>query len=149
MDRVRKAADLFIAGYNCSQSVAGAFCDAFGADFDTIMKTAEPLGGGLGRMRLTCGAVSGMSCLAGLKYSKAKAGDVETKTLIYETVRKMADEFKEKNGSLICSELLGSALPKDGGARAETRTDEFYKKRPCLRLVEDCARIAEKYLLEE
>ncbi len=148
MDRVQKAVDLFKSGYNCSQSVAGAFCEALGADFETIMKATEPLGGGLGRMRLTCGAVAGMAVLAGLKYSEAKAGDVETKTLIYKTVREMSDEFKNRNGSIICSELLGSSMPKDNGARAEERTSEFYKKRPCVRCIEDCARIAEKYLMK-
>lgn len=147
MDRIEKAEKLFKSGYNCSQAVVGAFCGDLGADFDTLMKTAEPLGGGLGRMRLTCGAVSGMAMLAGLKYSKAKPGDIETKTKIYEVVRKMAGEFKEQNGSIICSELLGAMKPKDDGARAEARTDDFYKKRPCVKCITDCARIAEKYLM--
>ena len=148
MDRVEKAVELFKSGYNCSQAVVGAFCDDLGADFDMAMKMAEPLGGGLGRMRLTCGAVSGMATLAGLKYSKAKPGDVDTKTRIYEVVRAMAGEFKEQHGSIICAELLGALKPKDDGARAEARTDEFYKKRPCVKCIEDCARIAEKYLME-
>lgn len=147
MDRIEKAEKLFKSGYNCSQAVVGAFCEDLDADFDTLMKTAEPLGGGLGRMRLTCGAVSGMAMLAGLKYSKAQPGDIETKTKIYEVVRKMAGEFKEQNGSIICSELLGAMKPKDDGARAEARTDDFYKKRPCVKCITDCARIAEKYLM--
>ncbi|MCC8169523.1 MAG: C-GCAxxG-C-C family protein [Oscillospiraceae bacterium] len=149
MDRVAKAVELFKSGYNCSQAVVGAYCDAFGMDFDTAMKASEGFGGGMGRMRLTCGAVSGMAMLAGLKYSKAKAGDTETRTLVYKAVQEMGKEFESMNGSVICGDLLGINKPKDNGAKPTPRTEEFYKKRPCAGCVEDCAALVEKYLMNE
>ncbi|MDD6483211.1 MAG: C-GCAxxG-C-C family protein [Clostridiales bacterium] len=146
MTRKEKAKELFLNGYNCSQAVAGAYCDLFGMDFDDAMRASEGFGGGMGRLRLTCGAVSAMAMLAGLKYGKAQAKDLDTRTLVYETVQKMAGEFEEKNGSIICGELLGAARPKDNGAVPQKRDGEFYKKRPCVGCVEDCAELVEKYL---
>lgn len=147
MTKAERAVELFKSGYNCSQSVVGAFAEDLGFDFETAMKMSEALGGGMGRMRLTCGAVSGMSVLAGMRHSKAQGGDLETRRLVYGLVQEMAEEFKSKNGSLICAELLGSNLPKDGGSVPTPRTEEFYKKRPCIGCIADCAAIAEKYLL--
>lgn len=147
MDRVGKAVELFKSGCNCSQAVVCAYSDLFGMDEETAMRVSEGLGGGMGRMRLTCGAVSGMALLAGLAVSKGIAGDIPTRTRVYETVQKMSKEFAEKNGSVICGDLLGTALAGSKGAAPTKRTDEFYKKRPCTGCVEDCARIVEKYLL--
>lgn len=146
MTKAEKAVELFKSGYNCSQAVVGAFCEDFGIDFDTAMKMSEAFGGGMGRMRLTCGAVSGMFMLVGMKYSKAQGGDLETRKLVYKTVQEMAEEFKNKNGSITCAELLGNTIPKDNGSNPTPRTEEFYKKRPCIGCVADCAEIAEKYL---
>jgi C_GCAxxG_C_C family probable redox protein len=144
-----KAAELFKSGYNCSQAVVGAFAEDFGIDLDTAMRISEGMGGGIGRMRLTCGAVSAMAMLAGLKLSSGKPKDTETKAEIYALVQKMAAEFKEKNGTIVCAELLGIAKPKNEGARPEERTEQYYKKRPCIGCVADCAEIAEKYLLDK
>lgn len=147
MDRVQKAVELFKSGCNCSQAVVCAYCDLFGVDEETAMRMSEGFGGGMGRMRLTCGAVSGMSMTAGLALSKGIAGDTVTRAKVYETVQKMAKAFEEKNGSITCSELLGVNLPKDNGAVPTKRDGAFYKKRPCAGCVEDCARIVEEYLL--
>ena len=73
MDRVTKAVTLFKSGYNCAQAVAGAYADLLGMDEDTALRAVEGFGGGIGRMRLTCGAVTGMTFLCGLKYSKGRA----------------------------------------------------------------------------
>lgn len=148
MDRVQKATDLFKAGCNCSQAVICAYCDLFGMDEETAMRVSEGFGGGMGRMRLTCGAVSGMFMLAGLKYSKGIPKDLETRTKIYDTVQNMAKDFEKMNGSIICGELLGINKPKDTGAVPTDRSSEFYKKRPCVGCVEDCAKIVEKYLID-
>lgn len=147
MERAEKAVELFKSGYNCSQSVVGAFADLFGMDIDEALRASEGFGAGIGRMRLTCGAVSALAFLAGLKYSTAKPGDLKTRTLVYETVQRMAKEFEEKNGSIECKTLLGASISKDISAVPEARTDAYYKKRPCIGCVFDCARIAEKYLL--
>ena len=90
MNRIEKAKDLFQNGYNCAQAVVGAYAEDFGMDAQAAMAFAEGMGGGMGRMRLTCGAVTGMFLLAGLKKSKGIAGDTDTRTDIYETVRKMS-----------------------------------------------------------
>lgn len=147
MNREEKAVELFKLGYNCSQAVVGAYADAFGVDADLALKMSEGFGGGMGRMRLTCGAVSGMAFICGLKYSNAVAGDTDTRTKIYETVREMSKEFENKNGSIECATLLGLNAEKDSGARPEERTKEYYKKRPCVECVRDCAMIIEKYLM--
>lgn len=146
MDKSQKARELFLSGYSCAQSVVGAFCDDFGLDFETAVKAAEGFGGGMGRMRLTCGAVSGMAFLSGLRFGNGKAGDLETRVIVYEAVRKMAGEFEAKNGSIICAELLGTKRPES--AKPEERTEQYYKKRPCPDCVAECAAIAEKYLLK-
>ena len=148
MDRVQKAKELFKSGCNCSQAVLCAYCDLFGMDESMAMRVSEPFGGGMGRMRLTCGAVSGMFMLAGLKYSKGEANDIETRTKVYTTVRLLADEFKKINGSITCADLLGVNRPKDDGAKPSDRDAHFYKTRPCEHCITDCAKIVEKYLLD-
>lgn len=148
MNRVEKAKELFKSGYNCSQSVVGAYSDLFGMDSVTAMRFAEGFGGGMGRMRSTCGAVTAMFMLVGLKMSKGEAKDTETRTKIYETVREMAAEFENMNGSIICADLLGVNRPSDDSAKPEERSKQYYKKRPCVDCVGDCAEIIEKYLLQ-
>lgn len=147
MDRVTRAKELFTSGYNCAQAVVGAYSDLFGMKPEEAMRAAEAFGGGMGRMRLTCGAVSGMFMLVSLKYSKAEAKDTQTRTKIYETVRRMAEEFKQRNGTIICGELLGINGQAEKSARPDERTEQYYKKRPCIGCVEDCAEITEKFLL--
>ncbi|MGN0817881.1 MAG: C-GCAxxG-C-C family protein [Candidatus Coproplasma sp.] len=148
-ERVEKAMQLFLNGYNCAQAVVGAYADLFGMDEQTAMRFAEGLGGGMGRMRLTCGAVSATALLAGLKMSNGTAGDLQTRSQVYEKVRRMAEEFKDKNGSVICGDLLGLNKPADNSSMPEKRTEQYYKKRPCVQCVVDCAEIVEKYLLGE
>ncbi len=147
--RAEKAKELFYQGYNCSQSVIGAFADLFDIDMEMAMKLADGMGGGMGRMRLTCGAVSAMAIIAGLKLSSGKPGDLKNRTEVYAKVREMAEVFREKNGSVICGELLGAAMPKDNSPQPEERTAQYYKKRPCPECVKDCAEILEKYLFGE
>lgn len=146
-ERIEKARELFVNGYNCSQSVVGAYSDLFGMEPEAAMKFAEGLGGGMGRMRLTCGAVAAMSLLTGLKMSSGKPGNQQERAKIYETVRSMADEFTQKNGTIICGELLDPETIKDKSSVPEARTEQYYKKRPCADCVTDCAEIIEKYLL--
>lgn len=147
-ERADRAKALFFEGYNCAQSVAGAFADLYGLDMDTVMRLSDGFGGGMGRMRLTCGAVSAMAMIAGLELSSGKPKDPDNRTEVYAKVREMAEAFEKKNGSIICRELLGGSLPKDNSSRPEDRTAEYYKKRPCHECVYDCACIIEEYLLK-
>lgn len=146
MDRVTKAEELFKSGYNCSQSVIGAVCEDLGCDFDTAVKIAEGFGGGMGRMRLTCGAVSGMVMAVGMLLSSGKT-DNDTRAVVYAKVKDLADKFKAENGTITCSELLGLEQPKEYNATPDARTAEYYKKRPCVELVKECVKIIEDELL--
>lgn len=147
-DRIQKAVALFKEGYNCSQSVVGAFADLYGFDQTTAMRFAASFGGGIGRMRMTCGAACGLFTLVGLEKSAAHGADHETKSANYKDVQYLAKRFKEENGSLICAELLG--LNKDTviTPNAEVRTESYYKKRPCSMMVETAARLFAEYYKE-
>lgn len=145
--RADRAKEMFLQGYNCSQAVVGAFADLFGFDNVTAMKFAEGLGGGMGRMRLTCGAVAAMATLASMKMSSGKPGDLKLRGEIYAVIQKMAGEFKDNNGSVICAELLGAALPKDNSTTPEERTPDYYRRRPCADKIYQCALLVEKYLV--
>ena len=144
--RADKAREMFLQGYNCCQAVVGAFADLYGFDPETAMKMAEGFGGGLGRMRLTCGAVNGMAMVAGMKMSHGKAGDLQRRGDIYAVVRQMVEEFKAQNGTIICAELLGLSMPNDNSPMPEERTPEYYKRRPCPDKIHQCGLIMEKYL---
>lgn len=141
MDRRERAEELFKSGYNCAQAVIGAFCEDLGLDFDTTMKLSEGFGGGIGRMRLTCGAVSGMVMVAGMMLSRGeKEGD--TRMEVYGKVQELAEKFKEMNGSIVCAELLGENT--NTNPKPDARTDAYYKKRPCVELVKDAVKIVEE-----
>lgn len=134
-EKAEKAKILFKKGYNCSQAVLGAWCDELGLDFNTAMMIAQPLGAGIGRMREVCGTCSGAFMALGLKYGSTDPSDVQTKKQVYELVQKFAERFKEENGfdSIICRELLG--ISGTSVPTPSARTDEYYKKRPCVELV--------------
>lgn len=147
--RADKAKALFFEGYNCTQSVVGAFADRYGLNTEAAMRFCDGLGGGMGRMRLTCGAVSAMALVAGLELSSGKPKDLNNRAVVYAKVREMAEAFEKKNGSIICRELLGTSIPKDNSPRPEERTAEYYKKRPCPQCICDCAEIIESLLIGE
>ena len=141
-----RAEALFRQGYNCSQSVFAAFADVVGMSVEEAAQLASPFGAGFGKLREVCGAVSGMTMLAGkLKgYSDPKAR--EEKVELYKLIQKMCAEFEEKEGSIICRELLGLEKGEDLGEPA-VRTEEYYRSRPCVGACRTAAEIAEKYLL--
>ena len=144
----QRAADLFHQGYNCAQSVFAAFSDELGIDFETALKLAAPFGGGMGRMREVCGAVSGMFLVAGLKYgySDPKAGSAKAEH--YQLIQALAERFREENHSIICRELLGLGAGPDH-PEPEQRTNDYYRKRPCAELVACAAGIIEQKMNEE
>ena len=146
MSRTEKAKNYFLQGYACSQAVALAFSDLLGLDEATIAKATLPFGGGLGRLRLTCGAVSGMAAAYGMLACKAE-NSPENKKDTYADVQKLCAKFTAENGSLICADLLsGQNLSVTVGGVAEPRTSEYYKKRPCAELVYHAAQILEDEL---
>lgn len=148
MDRQERAKEYFMKGYNCAQSVFTAFADIYGMDEETALKISCSFGAGMGRMREVCGAVSGMFLVAGLECGNTDPENQTQKTENYETVRMLADRFKEKNKTIICRELLGIRAAEKSAAPSE-RTEEYYKTRPCVRTVMDAAGILEEYLKEK
>ena len=139
--RVEKAKTLFKQGFNCSQSVFAACADLYGIEDEVLaLRLSASFGGGIGRMRQTCGAACGMFMLAGLENGSAVVGDAEGKKQNYALVQELAEKFKQENGSLICAELLGIA-PKPQEPTPEARTEEYYKKRPCAEMVASAVRI--------
>ena len=132
MDHGMKAAELFLSGYNCAQSVAVAFSDVTGLDESFSAKMASSFGGGMGRLREVCGAVSGMYLVLGLLYGYDTPGDDASKKQLYTQVQKLAAAFREQTGSIVCREILENP-PSD--PNPTPRTAEFYKIRPCARMV--------------
>ena len=147
MEHGIKAAELFLSGSNCAQAVAVAFCDVTGLDPDFSAKMASSFGGGMGRMREVCGAVSGMFMAAGLLYGTEEGSSQEDKAQHYARIRELAGAFQAQHGSYICRELLEGVSTTPGGA-PEARTEHYYKKRPCSRLCYDAAAILDKYIEE-
>ena len=143
MNHCDRAVELFIQGYNCAQAVAMAFCDVTGLDESCTAKLISSFGGGMGRMREVCGAVSGMLLVAGQLYGYDTPDDDAIKKAHYARVQELAGKFREENGSIICRELLANP-PSD--PNPTPRTQEFYKKRPCARLVMLAAQIMDDYI---
>lgn len=142
MNHAEKARNLFLSGCSCSQAVFAAFAEDFGMDQDTALRLASSFGGGMGGMRETCGAVSGMLMVAGLKWGYSEVGNLEKKTAHYARVRKLIDSFKAEHTTIVCRELLShlGELKKDPSAR----TAEYYKVRPCVMFVETAARLLDE-----
>ena len=139
--RAQKAQDLFKQGYNCSQAVFASCADIYGiTDEQLALRLSASFGGGMGRMRLVCGAASGMFMLAGLQNGSSTPHDNEGKMKNYAFVQQLAGEFKGKYGSLICAELLGLA-PKPEEPKPAERTQQYYEKRPCSEMVAESVRI--------
>ena len=155
-ERVEKAGKLFKeGGYNCCQAVVLAYCDIFGLDEKTAASIASGFGGGMGRMREVCGAVSGMTFLSGLICPADNPSVKTARTGNYALVQEMAEDFRKINGSIVCRELLG-LVPAGSGARTakespepSDRTAEYYKKRPCEELVRIAARIVGEGILNK
>ena len=147
-ERVARAVDNFMQGYGCCQSVVAAFADLYGMDDTLAKKIAAGFGGGVGRMRMMCGAVSGIVMLVGLDCGQTEGSDREGKSACYKEVQDLLAKSREANGSLICAEILGLKGYEKAQSSyvASARTAEYYKSRPCAAKVESAARIFAEYL---
>lgn len=131
MDRKETALKLHHSKFNCAQSVACAFCNVMGADPETTFRLAEPFGLGMGCMG-TCGAISGMAMVVGMKMSDGNLDDPGTKKECYSMMEKLIAEFREKNGSTLCQDL------KDTDPDTHIRCDGY---------IEDAVALLDKHLL--
>ena len=143
MDHPIYAAELFLQGYNCAQAVTVAFSDVTGIDKALSSRLACSFGGGMGRMREVCGAVSGMLMVADVLYGYAEPEEGEIKKAHYTLVQELATKFREETGSIICREILKNP-PSD--PTPSPRTAEYYRQRPCARMVYLAAQILDDYI---
>ena len=147
-DRIQRAVENFMSGYGCAQSVVAAFADLYGLDDTMAKRIAAGFGGGVGRMRMMCGTVSGLVILAGLDCGQTDGSDREGKAACYKVVQQLLETFKQRNVSIICAELLGlNGCPVVKNTYVpDERNAAYYKKRPCAQKVESAARIFAEYL---
>ncbi len=145
MNHEIKARELFKEGYNCAQAVFLAFYDVTGLDEKYAAALSSSFGGGMGRLREVCGAVSGAFMVLGLLYGYTDPKDHAAKKEHYALIQDIAAKFKTENGSIICRELLGLSAGADSPV-PELRTQEYYKKRPCEDYVGIAARIVDEYI---
>lgn len=142
-ERAQRARENFLGGKTCAQAVLLAFSDLLEADEKTLAALSRPFGGGMGRLRLTCGAVSGAVMALGLFFPGSD------KSALYALVQEYAARSEARNGSIVCMQLLtGAGVRADTSASAEPRTAEYYKKRPCPDLVYGAAELLGEMLRE-
>ena len=136
--------------YNCAQSVLGAFAEdpevGLGLEFGTAVRLTSALGGGLSRQRELCGAINGMCIAAGLLFGYDEAGDTAGKTRLYADIRRLCDEFRAINGSIVCRELLGERKGRDTAPIPDACTAEYYRTRPCAKMIHDAAAVLDSEL---
>lgn len=140
-ERVMRAREFFLSGYNCSQSVFMSLADLYGISEQQAARLSASFGGGVGRLREMCGACSAMALLEGLESGATDAADAEGKQANYKNVQSLVHRFAEQNGSYICRELLQLRKDAPTPPTPDERTAEYYRQRPCLRMVESATRI--------
>lgn len=147
MNRSEKAVALFESGYNCAQAVFVAFADVVGMDEEAALRLSSSFGGGVGRQREVCGAVSGMCMVAGALFGYDDVTDPKVKTEHYALIQEMCGKFREAFGSIVCRELLGAKTATTTPVPS-ARTPEYYATRPCAKFVGMCADILGEYIKE-
>lgn len=143
MDHATQAQALFEQGYNCAQAVFLAFCEEMGMEQPLAARISSSMGGGVGRMREICGAVSGMAMVLGALYGYDSPGDDQVKKAHYARVQALAGQFRERCGSVVCRELLDHPA---SDPNPTPRTADFYQQRPCAGYVRLAAELLEQYL---
>jgi len=144
-ERIQKAVDYFMEGYGCGQAVVAAFADMYGLSENVALRLGAGFGGGVGKMRMMCGAVSGMVILAGLQSEDTVTAEHSAKADCYKIVQELLSSFKSENGSIICAELIG-LKPIPGDFTPSQRSEHYYENRPCAAKVASAARIWAEYL---
>ncbi len=143
-----KAGNNFRNGYNCAQAVLLAFARELHLEESFALKLASSFGGGMGRLREVCGAVSAMFMIAGILKGYTEPNNDELKAQHYKLIQQLGYKFKSRCGSIICRELLGLPEGSDSPVPSK-RTDEYYEKRPCENCIRIAAEIVETELLNK
>ncbi len=137
MNTKEKALYHFREGYNCSQSVLMA-CAGESA---MIVKAGAAFGGGMGRLQKTCGAVTGAYLWFGLAYGPDGVPGEDDKARVYDRVKEFNRIFVDRNGSDLCSELLGEDLNTTEGKSNIARRG--LTRKVCEKCITDAIEIIE------
>jgi C_GCAxxG_C_C family probable redox protein len=142
------AADLFNQGCNCAQAVLAAAAEDIGIDRQQALRLASSFGGGMGRLREVCGAMTGLFIAVGELYGYTDLEDKDAKTRHYQLIQDLAAKFRDQYGTIICRDLL---LPEDAGTDPlpSDRTPEYYQKRPCAEYVRYAAGLLDQLMLDD
>lgn len=143
-ERVERAVSRFKKGFSCSQALVSAYGPDFGLEDEYALRISSPFAGGIGNMGETCGAVTGALMVLGLLTGKAGVEDEKTIEEIQRTVKRFIEEFKARNGSVTCRELLGCDI-STGRGMTEAQLKGLFHRR-CPMFVRDAAEIIEKLL---
>jgi len=147
INRSERAEALFKEGYNCAQAVFAAYHDAIGLDFETAVKLASSFGGGMGRLREVCGALTGIFMIAGLKYGYTDPQDLEAKKAHYQRIQDLAKRFREEYGSILCRDIV----PPESASTdptPEPRTEAYYQRRSCADYVRFAAGLLDESVMD-
>ena len=148
MEHKAVAEVLFASGYNCAQAVFVAYCDEMNMDKETALKLSSSFGGGMGKLREVCGAVTGAFAVAGVLWGYSDVTDDKVKNEHYALIRRIAEEFKAVHGTYICNYLL-KGLANINSKDSHPRTEEYYKVRPCVRFVITACEILDRIIEEK
>jgi len=128
---VREASEMFDAGRYCSQAVLGAFCEKYGMSKESAFRISCGLNSG-SRCAELCGAVSGAVLVIGLRYG-------DSKSICNSKTEEFMRAFREKNGSVVCRDILGCDIfTPEGKAKA---IDGNMFEIVCKKAVEDATQI--------
>ncbi len=144
MENAEKAVNYFAQRYNCSQSVLLAFAEELGLEKESALKISSGFGGGIARMQVSCGAVTGGVMVLGLRQGNTRPEDTETKEKNYELIRLFAERFRKELGSLNCRELLGFDLNTEEGR--QSIKDNNLTEKVCRQCVRCAAQLLEEML---
>jgi C_GCAxxG_C_C family probable redox protein len=147
-EKTRHANERFKSGFNCSQSVLSAFAEDFGLSRDSCLRLASPFGSGIARMQETCGAVTGALMAIGLKYGKGENGTEDDKTIAYRQSQFLVNEFKKRNTTICCRQLLDGYDMNSPQEMAKIMELDLYNNY-CLKYIQDAVEITETILSDK
>jgi C_GCAxxG_C_C family probable redox protein len=147
-EKTRHANERFRSGFNCSQSVLSAFAEDFGLSKDSCLRLASPFGSGIARMQETCGAVTGALMAIGLKYGKGENGTEDDKTIAYRQSQYLINEFKKRNTTICCRQLLDGYDMNSPEGIAKIMELDLYNNY-CMKYIQDAVEITEAILSDK
>ncbi len=145
MNSVGIAEARFRNGYSCSQSVFSALAERWNIGPYVSLRVSAGLGGGIARSAGTCGCVTGGIMALGLAQSEIDPeANRSEREKTYELCRQFMRIFAERNGSTLCSELLGCDISTPEGFAVHKQG--VHRSR-CAALVRDAVETVESLLI--